>query len=68
MKITKPPKNRFFLGLVKSANPYWDIFSWATKEDGVDKACYVDSGLFKMPEIYGWTELPAIEEDMLKEK
>lgn len=56
----KPPKDRDFLGLVKSYNGelYWDIFFWATKEYGVKKACFVDRQLFDMPELLRWEELP----------
>lgn len=60
---TKPPKGREFLGLVKDdyGNLYWDFFWWATKEDGVDKACYVDRSYFEMPPIIGWMEVPDID-------
>lgn len=66
MKIetNNPPKNREFLGLVETPNyTYWDIFFWATKADGVDKAQYVDRGLFSMPNIKGWVDLPK-EDDL----
>ena len=64
MNKNKPPKTREFLGLVSLDNtPYWDIFWWATKEDGVGgKSCFVDRGFFDMPELLGWVELPDIEE------
>ena len=56
IKNKRYPKYRSFLGCVcdSKGNPhYWDIFFWATKEDGVDKACFVDSGLFAMPKCIG---------------
>lgn len=57
----KPPKNgNDFLGLVKNNTPYWDIFFLATKNYGVEKAQFVDSGLFTMPDIICWAELPEI--------
>lgn len=58
-----PPKNRDFLGLVdNNGNSYWDIFFWATKEDGVGgRACYTDRGLFDMPKILRWQDLPSID-------
>ena len=65
IKNKRYPKDRSFLGCVcdSKGNPhYWDIFFWATKEDGVDKACFVDSGLFAMPKCIGWHELPSLEE------
>lgn len=62
--MKNPPKNRNFLGLVDVGyGPYWDIFFWATKEDGVQKACYVDTELFDMPDLIRWTELPEIKEE-----
>ena len=63
-KNKRYPKTREFLGLVDHDNTlYWDIFWWATKEDGVNgKACFVDKSFFGMPELVGWTELPEIEE------
>ena len=62
MNKTKPPKDREFLGLVVSGNNvYWDIFFWATKEDGVPKGGYHDRGFFEMPKIFGWIELPKVE-------
>lgn len=61
MKLTKPTKNRMFLGLVNDVNePYWDIFFYARPENGVRKSCYVDTQLFDMPKIVGWCELPEI--------
>lgn len=64
MNHTKPPKNgEAFLGLIEAGGvTYWEIFFWATKKDGVRKACYVDRGLFDMPKIKGWLPLPHIEE------
>ena len=58
------PKNREFLGLVDHCGiPYWDIFWWATREEGVNgKACFVDGAFFNMPKLIGWVELPEIEE------
>lgn len=53
-----PPKNRDFLGLVDHNQPYWDIFFWATKEDGVMKSEFVDRELFSMPKLIKWEELP----------
>ena len=67
-KTTKPPKNREFLGLVKHKHPYWDFFWWAKKEDGVDKACFIDREFYNMPELYGWTEVPMIDEEYLEEE
>ena len=63
-KSKRYPKNREFLGLVDHYNtPYWDIFWWATKEDGVNgAACFVDRGFYAMPELLGWEELPEVEE------
>ena len=63
-KNKRYPKTREFLVLVDHDNTlYWDIFWWATKEDGVNgRACFVDRGFFDMPELVGWTELPEIEE------
>ena len=62
MNKTKPPKDREFLGLVVSGNNvYWDIFFWATKEDGVPRGGYHDRGLFEMPAIFGWIDLPEVE-------
>ncbi|AHK11149.1 hypothetical protein S14_37 [Shewanella sp. phage 1/4] len=56
----KPPKDgEVFLALVDHAQPYWDIFFWATKEDGVDKDCYVDRSWFEMPPIIKWQLLPS---------
>lgn len=62
---TIPPKNsEDFLGLVdENGSVYWDIFFWATKEYGVQKACYVDSELFDMPNIRGWLPLPPIDKE-----
>lgn len=62
MKHTKPPKNRDFLGYVKHSSPYWDIFFWGKREDGLRKSEYVDRGLFSMPELIGWEELPEMED------
>tara|TARA_S200002703_G_scaffold125968_1_gene112321 strand:+ start:104 stop:316 length:213 start_codon:yes stop_codon:yes gene_type:complete len=63
MSKNNPPKNRDFLGLVKSGeNVYWDIFFYARKEDGVRKAEFVDRGLFSMPALIRWVEMPSIEE------
>lgn len=56
-----PPKNRDFLGLVDHQTPYWDIFFYGRKEDGLRKAEFVDRGLFSMPKLRGWVELPDIE-------
>ena len=67
MNINKKyPKTREFLGLVKSEESYyWDIFWWATKEDGVNgKSCFVDRQFFCMPSLCGWTELPEIQEEL----
>lgn len=63
MNKTKPPKDREFLGLVQEDyHIYWDIFFWATKEDGINGTpCYVDRMLSNMPEILGWFEMPDIE-------
>ena len=66
MKInkTKPPKDIEFLGLVSNNGEprYWDLFWWATKEDGVNgKACYVDRVFFNMPDILGWIEVTEME-------
>lgn len=62
MNKTKPPKGRDFLGLVVSGgNVYWDIFFWATKEDGVNRGGYYDRDLFEMPAIFGWTDLQFVE-------
>ena len=65
MNKNKPPKNRDFLALVDTGyHGYWDIFFWATREDGVNgKACYVDRQFYAMPNIRGWVDLPEIEED-----
>jgi hypothetical protein len=58
----KPPKDgEGFLALVQHSQPYWDIFFWATKEDGVDKSCYVDRSWFEMPRIIKWQRLPSTE-------
>ena len=65
MNKTNPPKNREFLGLVDGGwnSHYWDIFFWATKEDGVGgKACFTDRMLYDMPTLVGWMELPPTEE------
>lgn len=64
--MKKPPKNRDFLGLVNHDTPYWDIFFWATSKDGVRKGDtgYCDRGLFRMPELIRWEELPDIEEGL----
>jgi hypothetical protein len=63
--MSKPPKNRDFLGFVKHYNnePYWDIFFWATREDGVRKACFVDRQLCVMPDLIRWADLPNSGED-----
>jgi hypothetical protein len=63
LMTTKPPKNREFLGLVEcNGGCYWDIFFWATRENGINgKSCYTDRMLFKMPDIAGWVDLPNIE-------
>ncbi len=58
-----PPKNREFLGLVDNSQPYWDIFFWATKDDGVHKSGFVDRGLFSMPKLIKWEELPKMGEN-----
>lgn len=62
MKTNKNyPKDRDFLGLIGGCcnTPYWDIFFWATKEDGVrGKSRFVDRELFDMPELLCWEELP----------
>ncbi|QXN60206.1 hypothetical protein KUA24_139 [Vibrio phage HNL01] len=62
-KPKNPPKNNLFLGLValESGDKYWDIFFWATKEDGVNSAQFVDRGLFAMPTIERWEYLPEID-------
>ena len=63
LQTKKPPKNRPFLGLVKKpCEDYWEIFFWGTREDGLENAQYVDRGLFQMPELRGWVELPNEEE------
>jgi hypothetical protein len=62
MNKTPPPKNRDFLGLVDHPTRYWDIFFYGRKEDGLPKAEYIDRGLFSMPKLIGWVELPVIEE------
>lgn len=63
LETKKPPKDRDFLGLVERPSyTYWEIFFWATKKDGVDKAQYVDRGLFKMPKIKGWVDFPKDDE------
>lgn len=63
LETKKPPKNREFLGLATGyTGTYWDIFFWATKEYGVDKAQFVDRQLYKMPELLGWIELPEVED------
>ncbi len=60
------PKDRDFLGLVadfKGQPHYWDIFFWATREDGINgKACFVGRDLFSMPGLVGWADLPMMEE------
>lgn len=64
-KQIKPPKDRDFLGLVKDDmnGNYWDIFFWATKEDGVGgKSCFTDRGLYDMPPLIKWIDLPPTEE------
>ena len=60
-----PPKTRDFLGLVELSDGfrYWDIFFWATKENGVRKAGYVDKELYDMPNIVKWQDLPPTEEE-----
>lgn len=58
---TKPPKNRDFLGYVDHNTPYWGIFFWGKREDGLIKSEYVDRGLFQMPKLIGWTDLPEVE-------
>ena len=62
--MKNPPKDRSFLGLVSTYNNecHWDIFFWATKEDGVWKSCYVDTELFDMPKLIRWVDLPEIKE------
>lgn len=62
-KNKNPPKGRDFLGLVEaeSGQLYWDIFFWARKEDGVRKPEFVDRGLFSMPKLLRWEELPSYE-------
>lgn len=60
---TKPPKDRDFLALIVSGNHvYWDIFFWATKEDGINgKSAFTDRDLYYMPKIEGWLDLPDIK-------
>ena len=56
------PRNREFLGLVSEGNyRYWDFFWFATKEDGVDRSCFVDRAFFDMPPIIKWMECPPLE-------
>ncbi len=64
LKLKGLPKNRDFLGLVDNPTPYWDIFFWATTEDGVRKGDtgFCDRGLFSMPKLIRWEELPEIDE------
>ena len=62
LKTTIPPKNRDFLGYVDHETPYWDIFFYGRKENGLRKAEFVDRGLFSMPKLIGWCELPLVGE------
>lgn len=65
MKTNKNyPKDRDFLGLVQGCcnNPYWDVFFWATKEDGINgKSCFVSRDLEDMPELIRWVDLPDVD-------
>jgi len=60
-KLNPPKDGEAFLALVDGAEPYWEIFFWAIKDDGVDKACYIGRNWFKMPRILKWEPLPAVE-------
>ena len=57
------PKEHEFLGLVACSTPYWDIFFYVdeTSGIGIDRPTYLDRGLYEMPKILRWVELPDID-------
>lgn len=55
MKKSQAPKNREFLALIDGK---WHIIHWATKDECIQKAMFIDREFFETSHFTEWAELP----------